>query len=95
MNRFRYGWLRLHLQLRFGRHDLCSDCPGGLAGGAVTRHEGWLCFRLVPRPMVDDQHAEYAESRDRNRDLQRRAATSIQAIIRQILRHPSIRVHFL
>jgi hypothetical protein len=45
--------------------------------------------------MVDDQHAEHAENSYRNRDFQRRAATSIQAIFRQILRHPNIRVHFL
>jgi hypothetical protein len=43
----------------------------------------------------DDQHAEHAENRDRNRNLQRRATMSIQTIFRQILRHPKIRVDFL
>jgi len=45
--------------------------------------------------MVDDQHAEYAENRDRNRNLQRRTTTSIQTIFRQMPRHLKIRSDFL
>jgi hypothetical protein len=45
--------------------------------------------------VVDDQHAEHTENRDRNRNLQRRTTASAQTIFRQILRHPKIRVGFL
>jgi hypothetical protein len=45
--------------------------------------------------MVDDQHAEHADNRDSNRNLQRCGTGSIQTIFRQNLRHMQIRVDFL
>jgi hypothetical protein len=48
VNGLRYEWLRLHLQLRLGRHDLCAGCPGSLAGGTVIRDHGRLYLRLIP-----------------------------------------------
>jgi hypothetical protein len=42
--------------------------------------------------MIDDQHTEHAEHRNRNRHLQRPATSSTQTIVRQNLRHLKIRL---
>jgi hypothetical protein len=63
-------------RFRLGRHHRCTDRPGGFAGGAVNRQLGCVQLRLVPRAVIDDQHAEYAENRDCNRYRQWPTAVS-------------------
>ncbi|MEH2591275.1 hypothetical protein [Bradyrhizobium sp. AZCC 1721] len=90
VNRLWYGRFRLHLKLRFGWHDLRTGRPCSFAGRAVIGDRWVLYFRLVPRPMVNDQHAEHAENGDPNRNLQWRATASDQLIFSQFFRHRKI-----
>ncbi|WP_213284902.1 hypothetical protein [Bradyrhizobium sp. sGM-13] len=95
VNRLWYGRFWLHVKLRFSWHDLRTGCPCSFAGRTVIGGHWVLYFRLVPRPMVNDQYAEHAENGDPNRNLQWRATASDQLIFGPFIRHRKIRVAFL
>jgi hypothetical protein len=64
---------RLRLSWRNGRADRARRFARGRVG---SRGRG-LRLGLIPWTVVDDQHCEHAECRDRKRDHERRAATTL------------------
>jgi len=80
MNGFGPRRIRLKRWLRLSRRHCRADRPRGLSGRAVIGYGSGLNPRLIPRTVIDNQHAQYAECCDCDCHRERRAAVPIRMI---------------